>query len=121
MAEIETRGSATLHLTTEEFETLRDRVRSTQPESELARVLAEAEPTDGPRLESVIEEVDGVDMQVEVRVLAYAITLPPGDVNLAEHALRADANPIADAVAEYELPADPPAIPISDNGLILPA
>lgn len=127
MATIDSSGSATMHLTSGEYGAVRERVRSVAPESELARVLADAQPAEHPRAEPTIavekdERGEDVNVQTGTIVYAYAITIPPGDQQLAADALRLEVDEdVAATVADFTPPEDPPAIPITDSGLILPA
>ncbi|HEX6956268.1 MAG TPA: hypothetical protein VF156_15445 [Agromyces sp.] len=133
MSKLDTRGNATLHLTADEFGAFRDRVQALAPASELARVLAEAQPSEHPLTEQVTERQphpdenlrsefpDGVEVPVGEVVYAFTITLPPDDVQLAEDALRREKNPIADEVAAFELPsADGSSDPVTQAGLVMP-
>lgn len=109
MARIDTRGSATLHLTADEYGSVLERVQSLAPDSELARVLTEAEPTPAPLTEPIVEtqEVNGEQMQVHVGTVtfAYAISVPPSDHELAADALRAEVDEdAATIVAEHTIP-----------------
>lgn len=117
-------NNGTLNLTADEYASVRVRLLEDHGGRELARIAAEAQPSEQPVIEPVYGEPDenGERAMVAEVVYEYAITVPPADLDVAEDVLRAEGQAdLADAVAAFELPTEPGPLPMEPEpqGLVL--